>query len=111
MSKRPTHFDDDPFYAEPYSTTDLAKPGFDPFEAHKAWCATRKATLATHQSFAGFAIARVKAAIAAVAAGKRDPTIPKQKHRKLKTEPTASERTVQEWSAAVKDIKKRKKRR
>ena len=36
--------DDDPWFGDqPYTDEDLKKPGFDPFEAHYAWLARRRA--------------------------------------------------------------------
>lgn len=91
--------DDDDWYDQPYTKADMLKPGFDPFEAYKAWIAKRliPETPAEEAARIQRARKRVIAALAELEKRRLNPPPP----IKVPAPPSEEER----WKKALKDIK------
>jgi hypothetical protein len=99
---------DEEWVDQPYSNADMRKPGFDPFEAHKAWIkkrveANKPETVAQARRRIARVRARVDRALAKLKAAPPCHPVPPPKLTLLKS-PDLSE----DWQAAVDDIKRRK---
>lgn len=104
--------DDEPLRDEPYSNSDLLKPGFDPFEAHREWIARRQfnyPTPAQQQARQDAAIARIKAAVQADAEERAKRPKRKKKRNYVKTSKRdESAESVKMWKEALADIQQKR---
>jgi hypothetical protein len=100
----------DPFNLDqPYTNADLRKPGFDPFEAHRAWIARKKLglSLAEREQRRTAAITRTRAAIAKCAEEEKHPKRKRWRPPKLQLV-KSSKSTLNEWKEALADVERRK---
>lgn len=95
MSLRPG---DDDWLDLPYYESDLQIPGFDPFEAHKAWALRRLAATPQQEALARQAV------LARIDEEMRNWKPPKYKKRKKVDESKAS---IKLWKAALKALKRK----
>ncbi len=96
--------DDDDWLDLPYTNEDLKKPGFDPFEAYKAWIDRRRNRTPQDEARArAAALARLDEVMAKFREDEKKP-----KPRK-KRQPTEAQKSLKLWKSALADAKARKK--
>jgi hypothetical protein len=91
--------DDDSWWDEPYSHADMLKPGFDPYEAHLAWCRERAKPETIDEARARIRRARMRVGAALRALKAAKPVKPRK--------PKAPNEAAR-WRKALKEIRKRK---